>query len=192
MTRPEIKIEDKQAFLEKTLEGLRGHDDEPDRLFQALLLACGRRPSTLHLSIEDRWEIPKGQKKGEKKILYKERLKKRGRLLPGDQGVPIPLLCPAEDFLRALRVFQRRYNGRGKVVTESNAQALHGANHRLWCEDSGLKPRDFRSIYAAYVAQDASVRGGATAPATVSRALLHSDVGASLSYLRVDLESPKT
>lgn len=190
MTRPEIKIEDKELFLEQTLAGLKEYDD-PSKLFPALLLACGRRPSTLHCSIDDRWQLLPTPSSKEKKhqILFKERLKKRGRLLPGDPWMSIPLLCSPRQFLRSLRMFQKRHHQKDVLVTESNAEKLYGVQHRQWCLNTGLKPRDFRAVYAAYIARDAAVRDGVTVPAAVSRALLHVDTGSATNYLRVDLES---
>lgn len=183
--RVELKVNDKAKFLETTLKPLEKGDD-PASLFKALLLACGRRPTTLHLTIDDRWVIDDETKN---EIWYREKLKKRGRV-GKVKGSVIPLLCSAGIFINALRRFQvlvHTQDQRNRVC-ESNAQLMFGSLHRSWCEGCGFRPRDFRALYAAYVGSNGDVRAGLTVPTTISRALLHVHPVTALSYMRIDLQ----
>lgn len=189
MNRPEIKIENKTEFLQTSLKALEKNNEEATLgdLFCALLLACGRRPSTLHLSC-DRWALVPG-KEDQNCILFSETLKKRGHLTG---PVQIPLLCSGKTFLKALKRFQKKCTCLPKMegvekCTEATAQTLFGKLHREWCWDchSGkLRPRDFRAVYSAFLAQKG---GGFSAPATVSKALVHTVPQTALHYLHVNL-----
>jgi len=187
MRRPEIKIENKTEFLQTTLSGLQKTDDM-GALFCALLLACGRRPSTLHLSL-DRWALVPEQE-DDPCILFLETLKKRGHLC---SPAEIPLLCSGKVFLKALKTFQRlcsclKEGETAKICTEENAQAIWGGKHRMWCRDSHagkFRPKDFRAVYSAFVAQRGD--SGLSGPAAVSQALVHTVPGTALSYLHVNL-----
>jgi len=201
LARPMLKIDSKTEFLQTTLRPLTEKDSDSKEwtmgdLFCALLLACGRRPSTLHLSL-DRWALVPG-KEDMNCILFLETLKKRGRLLEPSE---IPLLCTGRVFLKALKRFQKKCRALPRHVPncdETKAQALYGALQREWCRDchaGKFKPKDFRAVYSAYVASSASrSREGLSGPAAVSKALVHTIPQTAVHYLHVNLtdENSKT
>jgi len=201
LTRQEVKIDNKTEFLQTTLRPLTEKDTDSKEwtmgdLFCALLLACGRRPSTLHLSL-DRWALVPG-KEDMNCILFLETLKKRGHMA---EPAEIPLLCTGRVFLKALKRFQKKCRALPRHVPncdETKAQALYGALQREWCRDchaGKFKPKDFRAVYSAYVASSASrSREGLSGPAAVSKALVHTIPQTAVHYLHVNLtdENSKT
>lgn len=175
MDRKGLTLKNPAEFKKKVLEGLR-HPEDPVRLYPALLFACGRRPASLLVPMQDVWDT-EGLDLKENKIIYKEHIKKRGRPVTAT----IPLLCSTGLFLRALSAFQDKYLPLATAYRMRSWVKLNQYTFRY-------KPCDFRAIYAAYIGYSAILDDTATYPAAIARAMMHEHPSTSVHYMRVNLK----
>ena len=176
MEKKSFTIEDPEEFKKKVLAGLDEYDS-PQKLFPALLLACGRRPASLFIPIGEVWDM-EGLRYSGSQIRYTETVKKRGKPVTE----VITLLCSAHRFVTALEVFQ-----------ELHKKNIYGRKLVEWCswlrcKERKLTPRDFRVLYAKYIEQ-MSRKSGKTGPVNVARALMHGNLNSSALYMSVNFES---
>lgn len=178
-----LRIENSEEFIKKTIEGL--HSKLFVKLYPALLLACGRRPTELYMM-----KFRKGSK--ENTIIFTGQLKKRSE----KSKYEIPLLTDVTTFRKAVKNFQLLFpevkenkmipDQIAKSYSKQNANALLAFSKE---NNIKLKSSDFRRIYVAKSYKDSVAAGSdQTFNVWIMDFLGHNSLDISLNYSNVVLE----
>ena len=184
--RKQLVIQNASKFIKDVLSGLNSKTFE--KLYPALLLASGRRPTELYLM-----KIKKG--KTDNEIIFSDQLKKRdGKKI----NYTIPLLVSMKLFRKALRNFQVIHpevmenkmtpDDVHKVFSTKNANSLLTFSEKVGMK---LKSSDFRRIYAAesYRRSPDKLQ---SFNSFIKDFLGHDNIETSLNYSNVILKEPPT
>jgi integrase len=182
--RKQLVIQNATKFIIEILSGLNSKIFE--KLYPALLLASGRRPTELYLM-----KFKKG--KTDNEIIFSDQLKKRdGKKI----NFTIPLLVPVKLFRKALRNFQALHpevkenkmtpDEIAKNFSTKNANSLLAFSEKIGFK---LKSSDFRRIYAAE-SYRRSPDKTQSINSFIKDYLGHDSIDTSLNYSNVILMEP--